>query len=72
MATSKAQQHPLTKQTRRDIAKLKTKVERHIEGIAKHRDALREILGDIEEHINSSSDAVELLEEAVDKLSETL
>lgn len=45
-------------------------VEFHKSEIAKHRDALREILEDAEAVCDSSNDAVDLLEGAIDRLSE--
>ncbi len=46
------------------------KIKRHKDAIAKHRDALREIYEDIECVIDSTDDAVVMLESAIDILSQ--
>lgn len=45
-------------------------IERHKKAIGEHRDALRELIEDVEAVIDSSDRGVEYLESAVDALSE--
>lgn len=49
---------------------LRKAVEMHKTEIAKHRDALRDLMEDMEAVVDSSSNAVELMEGAIDRLSE--
>jgi RNase adaptor protein for sRNA GlmZ degradation len=53
-------------------AKLIKEIKKRMERIAKERDALRELLQDVESVIDSSDTAYRELERAVDRLSEYL
>ncbi len=48
---------------------LVARIKRHKDAIAKHRDALRDIMDDVEAVVDSSSEGIQLLEAAVDSLS---
>jgi hypothetical protein len=52
------------------VAALRKVIEFHKAEIAKHRDALRDILEDAEAVADSSTDAIDYLESAVDCLSQ--
>ena len=55
---------------RMSIKGLKKAIEHHKREIAKHRDALRELISDAEAVADSCGDAVESLDSAVDTLSQ--
>ena len=59
---------------RKDISKadLIRQIKKHKDSIARHRDALRDILDDLESVSGSASDGVQKLESAIDTLSEYL
>lgn len=58
--------------TKRQMRAVISKIERHKAAIGKHRDALREILDDLEEIEDCARDATESLNYAIQRLSEQL
>lgn len=52
------------------IKKIVKQIERHKAGLVKHRDALRDLVGELEALGDTSSDAVDNLEYAIEALSQ--
>lgn len=58
--------------TKKQISAMVKKIEAHKAGIAKHRDELRDLLGDIEAICDDGDEAVNDLERTIDTLSKYL
>lgn len=58
--------------TPKQVASMVKKIERHKAALAKHRDALRDIIEDVDAICDEASDATDNLERAVESLSKYL
>lgn len=58
--------------TPRQVSSIRRRIEKHKTAIAAHRDALRDLIEDVETICDDATEAVELLETAADTISRML